>query len=1476
MELWLVVKAADGERREVAVEIGSERTAGELADALAHHLGLTKRRPVSTKSGDRDRPSAKKGRRPATGRKWRAYCDRLGTDLDPEASIANTGLRTGDEITIVDSSARTVLAPLDFGRTFVVDLVIVGGPVAAGRRVPLTEGHYTVGRGADAAIILDDPELSRRHLRVVVKGERIVIADLESTNGSFIDGNRLDGERLFRAGEVIEAGASLLTFERHQRKPPLPPLGRDGRVPFNRPPRVVSPASEKVYRLPPPPNTPSGTRLPIQACLAPLLMGAVVFLIDSSYAGVMVAMMAVSAVMAAFSAIGERRGGKKQFGKAQAEFRSRLAELEQELTLVRTDETARRRAGSPDATDLASRARTLSANLWERRPRDDDFLSLRAGFADQPSDIPVQFEEGGDPGLRGQADTVLARFTTVPSVPIAVPLGKIGVLGVSGPCTAVSSLGRWLAVQAAVLHSPRDLVMMAALTDAAESDWAWLAWMPHLHSDESPLEGSHLVAGRSEALDLINRLVTLVDARRADTGSFGQQDRVWLPRILVTLDERLDLPRGPVAKLLAEGPQHGIAVVWLGGATRDLPGECRGVAELLSDGTECTVTYPETGVRIRDGRPDGLSADVARRIALDIAAVRDTSARGARGQIPRHVSLVDVLELDTISAEEVAVLWSSGEGRVAAPVGAGASGPFVVAMRQDGPHALLGGTTGSGKSELLQTLVASLALTHSPERLNFLLVDYKGGSAFKDCAKLPHTVGLVTDLDGHLVHRALTSLNAELKRRETLLHKAHAKDLLEMERREPESAPPSLLLVVDEFATLAKELPEFVDGVVDVAQRGRSLGIHLVLATQRPQGVINDNVRGNTNLRMALRVNDVLDSEDVLGARDAAFIPRSLPGRAFARTGQGELTEFQTAFVGGHSANRRAPVKVTVADLHLGRIIRPAQAQASESDGSPTDLQVMAEAISQASGRLGLRTQPPPWLPALPPVVPLSSLALSGDDGIAVIGLVDEPKHQRQSNYAMDLETDGSLLVYGTSGSGKTSLLRTIAASLASSASPEEVHIYALDFATRGLGSLEALPHCGAVIAGDDVERVSRLFNLVGAAIERRKAAFASAGVSALSEYRRAGSPGGPLPRIVVLLDSYGGFASTFEKVDFGELIDVFPRLVSDGRPLGVHFVVTADRRGAVGGGLAGVVQRRVVLRMADDDDYATLNLDLRTARETTLPPGRGFVGLTLEMQAALVGSEPEGNKQLSALDQLGRELAERFGPGTVPKIGLLPMDVPRASLPASARELEVVIGLGDRTLEAVTVNLEDGHFLVTGPHRSGRTTALATIASSLRETSPGLDLRLYAPRRTVLTSLRVWTSVAKGADPIEDAATELEAAIHNRSGSEPPIVIVIDDGEELVESSSDPLLETIAKRGRDVGVTLVAAIETQAAHRVYGGWLSEVRKERHGLLLTPDVDVDGDLLGVRLPRRTSAVFPPGRGYLVQRGVAQVVQFAVT
>ena len=1439
VRLRLAVCRAEGADEEFELEARASLTVGDAATALAHELGA-----------------------PAVETLTLA---RTGDELPADLPLLEAGLRDGDEVLL--GGVRESLPPAP------AELRVEGGP-DAGRRIPLARGAHVVGRGAPADVLIDDAALSGEHLRVEVGADGSAsVEDLGSRNGTAVDGVSLDeGPVPLARGAFVAAGRTLLRVAPAAPEPAPPPGGRDGTIPFNRPPRVIRPREEAVRPFPAPPQDPQRARLPFGASLLPLGLGIGLWLVTGI--PTMLLFAALSPLMAISTYIEDRRSGRKGFQRRSREYHALLAEVRDELEAERHAELRRRHEAAPSAVELLRRARTLDQQLWERRTGDPDFLELRLGVGTGPALLRLQVDRGGNEELRREAESLGEWYSTIGPVPVTAPLAEARAVGLCGAADRVESLGSWLVAQAAALHSPRELAIGAAIAPERLEAWDWLKWLPHTAADGHPLS-TPLAAGPDAARRLLEETRELVRGRRAEAETTYGSARRATPALLLVLDEALAPERALVAETLAGAADAAVVAVWLGSDRRDLPGECGAIVELEPGIARLGFTDAAAGTTAADVSADGLASGLPRALARSLAPLRDAGAGAQAAGIPSRIGFADLLGRTELDADWVETRWSTRDGTaLAAVVGSGAAGPIAVDLRADGPHGLVAGTTGAGKSELLQTLIASLAISHPPDRLTFLLVDYKGGAAFKDCVALPHTVGLVTDLDGHLAERALRSLNAELRRRERLLRDAGAKDLHDLEHRDPSAAPPSLLIVVDEFATLAREVPEFIDGVVDVAQRGRSLGVHLLLATQRPSGVVSDNIRANTNLRIALRVAEAAESTDVVGVPDAARISRDRPGRAYVRTGHGEVAELQTAFVGGPVvASQPSAPRIAVRPLTF----ETARAADRRAAGGETELSSLVAACAKAATRIGAERPRAPWLPPLEPIVPLASLDREEErdpSAVATLGVLDEPGEQRQQPWTVDLEAEGSLLVYGASGSGKTALLRTLAVSLAERASPAELHLYGLDFATRGLLALEALPHCGSVIGGDDEERTARLFARLRAELERRKLLLARRGVFSLSEYGASGDAE-PLPRILVLLDGYAGFAAAFERVNLGELVDALPRLVGDGRPLGLHFAITADRRAALPNALAAIVPAKVVLRMADDDELAALGIPLKTVRGMQMPPGRGFLPGGTELQVALPGDDPSGEGQAAAVAEAAAEATARWPDRTAPAIEPMPTRVELASLGAPAGPLAASLGLGDAELAPVTVDLSERHLLVAGPYRSGRSTALATLAGSLSASTPGVELHLLAPRRSPLVDLPLWDSVAAGHEECDRRASELAALVEERNGEGPPLVVVVDDADELAESAAALPLETVVRRGRDRNARVLAAAERVAAQRAFSGWLRELRKDEHGLLLSPDTETDGELLGVRLPRRTNPVYPPGRGYLVERGTVELVQVAV-
>lgn len=1397
-KIWIVASHGDTVR-ELEAEFVPTASISDLIDALAYELA------------------------PAVESAWVLTSDRLQRELSPTDPILGSGLVSGDRVELRSEARAAVVPTTPRGA---VDLVVVGGALL-GARHRLELGRHLVGRGSGSDVKLDDPSLSRRHFEVTVTADDVLVSDAGSTNGTFIDGERLTGARSVAPSDVVEVGGSLVSFE-----PALSlttSSATEGvEIPFNRPPRIRPAQRELAVEAPAPPDDATRPRVPLAMAIVPLVIGiALVLLFPENKA--MLLFFAMTPIIAVWSFVEERRSGSRSFRMRRDEYLTEVARLEERLAAFVEDELHARRDTFPDASELTTRVRALSPRLWERRPEDTDFLAIRVGWGDEPSAASIAQPQTGSRQLRDEIAQRLSRFTTLRAVPIVVSLREAGTTGLCGEPDDVIALARWAVVQLATQHSPEELEIAAILSPGDAEDWDWLKWLPHAGA----MGARGRIVFEGEALNLIERLVPSSDART----------RPQATRTLVIVNGAVNVPRSALGRLLRATAGSGLSVLWIGRDPRELPGECRAVVEVDTGTDKLLVLHPEQGRTVEHSGPEGISDDHARSIAHALAPIRDAGLGPKERSVPTRVGLWETLDVAVPSAAAVRHRWAAAAEDRTVPVGVTGAGPLRLDLRRDGPHALIGGTTGAGKSELLQSLVVAMAFGYPPDRVNLLLIDYKGGTAFEPLAGLPHVVGSVTDLDGHLARRTLTSLEAELRRREVVLREHNARDVVELESKNGARLP-DLLLVVDEFAALVADLPGFVDGMVDIAQRGRALGLHLILATQKPAGVVSEKIRANTNLRVALRMSDEADSTDVIGIPDSAYIPRTIPGRGFVRLGHGEVTEFQSPFASAPAITSHAAVVVVRRLGPAGVVTDDPEPRTSEA--RPTQLQSLVAAISEA----GTTYEDPfsPVLPPLPHVLPLAGVGDPSGPGRFPIGMVDDPAAQRQRPFELDFERDGSALVFGAGGSGKTTLLRTIAASMATHATTEQVQIYVLDLGTRDLGVLEALPHCGSAIFADEEERIRRLFAMLRDEIAER----------------RAGSGAGK-PQVVVLLDGYAGFAAAFERVDFGEMVDALPRLVADGRQVGIHFVITADRRGAVPAALTGIIGTKIVLRLADDDEYTAFGLRSDDAREALATRGRAFAGPGTLMQSAVAGAGASITEQTEAIQEIASKTADQPG---APPVRTLSATIDVAQLPAPGRARLIPIGRDER-LDVVEVDLTEGHLLIAGPRRAGRSTTLASLAMQIERGRRDPTMHLLSPRGRALPADIGWTSEMLGSAACEEWIRTSRETLASEDGA----TVFIDDGDELFDVSAADALQGTLKWARDNEIRFVVAVETHATHRAFGGWIAELRKEKQGLLLEPDVEVDGDLLAVRLPRRKQ-VFPPGRGYLVVRGVSHLIQVA--
>ncbi len=632
----------------------------------------------------------------------------------------------------------------------------------------------------------------------------------------------------------------------------------------------------------------------------------------------------------------------------------------------------------------------------------------------------------------------------------------------------------------------------------------------------------------------------------------------------------------------------------------------------------------------------------------------------------------------------------------------------------------------------------------------------------------------------------------------------------------------------------------------------------MLLATQRPSGAVNENIRANTNLRVCLRVQTPQDSSDVIDSPAAAKIPRNQPGRAQVRLGPSELIPVQTALVSGITAGPAAAAVSTEPFVVTGDGERQNGSEADSSAAS--DLQRLVVAATDAFA--GAHTLRRPWLPPLPGNVGLDELlamgpprALGGDTAWSSRSPSPTTPRLRPSIRSAGTSNAGNLLLYGIGGSGTTTALSTLALALAETSDPARLHMYVMDFGAGELGALSGLPHVGAVIGAAEHERQRRLLRRLRGELGVRRSMDPAARASA--------------PRIVVLLDGYGGFASEHGDIGGDALREALARVWADGAELGIHVAIAADRLGAVPTALASLAQQRLAFQLADVADYAQFGLMRRAIPHFV--PGRAVVGGSAQVIQVARGPEESSLAEDVAVraERAGQVPGATPAEGGPPPVGVLPESVGIDALLGAGRAerepLFIPFGIGDETLEPAGFELYEGdHAMIAGPARTGRTTALVVVAAVLSRLYPDIPLVGVATRRSALRECAALSKVVTAAEELGELVTELREA-------EQLHVLLVDDAD-VVDDPTRGLSDLFAAPRANLHAIIAGRTD---ALKTLGHWSVGVRRARTGLLLQPDVQVDGPLLGVTLPRRPTPPVRAGCGYRVDPGGFELVQVAV-
>ncbi|MFJ7049641.1 type VII secretion protein EccCa [Streptomyces sp. NPDC101112] len=1298
-----------------------------------------------------------------------------------------------------------------------------------------------------------------------------------------------------------------------------------------RPPRALPsevPTNEVV--LQPPPELPRGQQESVLLQLLPTLGmgGSVVFFFTSGHPFMKVmgmVMIASTIAMSIAMVVRYRRGSQTQLADIRRDYLLYLSQARRSAVETAGKQRDAQYYLHPSPDQLWALV-AEGSRLWERRPGDEDFAQVRIGLGPQGLATPLIAPETGpveqlEPLAAGAMQRFLATHDTLDDLPMAVSLRAFHHVTVGGEQESVRASVRALTGSLAALHSPADLMIVVMAGREALPHWEWAKWLPHVQAPgAADGAGSRRLIG-GDPRDLEDLLAQRLTGRpRFHPGAAPLQDE---PHIVVVLDG-VSLPPDSVLAS-AEGLQ-GVTVVEV---VHGEPGGARGdLSVLVHPGS----LHLESGHGlVYEGVPDALSYAAAEALARQLAPLRMASGGDDDEPLLANLEFTDLLGLGDAASVDTNRTWRPRAlaERLRVPIGVGEDGrPVMLDLKEAaqegmGPHGLCVGATGSGKSELLRTLVLGLAVTHSSETLNFVLADFKGGATFAGMARMPHVAAVITNLadDLTLVDRMGDSIRGELNRRQEMLRDAgNYANIHDYEKARAAGAPlqpiPSLVLVIDEFSELLTAKPDFIEMFVQIGRIGRSLGVHLLLASQRLEEGRLRGLETYLSYRVGLRTFSAAESRAALGVPDAYELP-NVPGSGFLKFGTDEMVRFKAAYVsgvyrsgaagsgaaGGPRPVDRRPVLFTATEVPVryATVPRPRTESGSDADDALADtvLDVVVrrlEAQGPAAHQVWLPPlDSPPSLDALLPgltAVEGRGLTQPGYEGagrlVVPVGIVDKPFEQRRDPLWVDFSgAAGHMQIIGGPQSGKSTLLRTLISSFALTHTPHEVQFYGLDFGGGGMSAVAGLPHVGGVASRLDPEKVRRTVAEVYGVMTRREEYFRAHGISSIAEFRARRARGDiavsdqPWGDVFLVIDGWGSFRTDYEGLD-AVVLDMAAR----GLGYGIHLVLAVSRSMEVRSNLKDHIMNRLELRLGDPMDS---EIDRKVAVNVpTGVPGRGLSPQKLHFMAAVprIDGLTSDTELADATTALAGEVARHWEAPGAPEVRLLPRRVPVEQLPPGDRlpRQGVAFGLDEDNLEPVFVDFEqDPFFLVFGESESGKSNLLRLLVKQLTERYSGDDCKLFVVdnRRSLLdvtpaSHLAEYIPMSNAMDHHMTALADLmkrraptadvtARQLRDRSWWRGPTVYVVIDDYDLVSTSSgNPLsgLTELLPFARDVGVRFIIARSTAGAGRAsYEPFMQRMKElGAQGVVLAGDPG-EGDLLGGVRPRP----MPAGRGIFVSR-----------
>lgn len=1285
--------------------------------------------------------------------KWQLFCsDNLYLTTGDVRKLLTKELSHGEEITVKyrdsDAEAMRIYFTIDFeyerkDYSKVIDISAMN--------------KVAIGGNTKCNIKLYDNNLNGDYFLLEQKNGKLYVRDCKTQYGVFVNGVRINGVKQISDCDFVSVLGFSFYYKNGQlytaNKPEIATDGLNSFVlkeqtshfsypDFNRNTRIqyVIPEEEIEIKqpLPKPKKHKRSLLLTILPTVAMLVLLIVVRGFMSNGSGMSgfsfilysAGSMSVGIIVSIIAYRQDIKEYNREVEERKESYMKYIAEKEATIRDSRANELRIRRNIYSSLSESVSEAQNFEKRLFEKNAKDKDFLDIYLGQGRVEAATKIKFTKQDfvdpDDPIALIPEQMEEKYRYIEDAPIIAHLNSSDAVGIVGNKTQLHEIMKNITLDLALRHFYKEVKTYYMLDEPELEKMNWLRWLKHNYNDQLKIR-NFMCDDESRKILMEDLYTELVNREAAKTEDDNTQ---WDSHYVVFVEGSKYISNHPISKYVERCSKYGFTFVFFEEYEEFLPRGCTEIIRLDNINASGAVLNSGNGDVVYPFRYENINDKIAESVAIKIGAVSVPEV-SLESQLTRNITMFQLLEILNTEDLNLDERWAKSEvyRSMAAPLGVKAKNEIVYLDISDkasahGPHGLVAGTTGSGKSEILQTYVLSMATLFHPYEVGFVIIDFKGGGMANQFSNLPHLMGTITNIDGREINRSLMSIKAELVKRQNYFAKAgvnHINDYIKLYKKGEVKVPlPHLIMICDEFAELKAEFPDFMKEIISAARIGRTLGVHLILATQKPAGVVDNQIWSNSKFRLCLKVQTKEDSNEVIKTPLAAEIKE--PGRAYFQVGNNEVFElFQSAYSGAKIADSNSEsgtVELYELNAWGKRKLVYTNKKNSVSDDAPTELEAIVDYISQYCKDNCIKKLDGICLPSLPDVIHKETLPKFVADiakGVVVpVGLYDDPENQIQDNYLINF-SDSNTFIIGSPQYGKTTLLQTIILQIMKYYTPAECNIYIIDCGNMSLKAFEESAYVGGVAVSSEEERISNLFKMLNNLIAKRKLIFAEKGLGTYAAYVEAGFR--DVPQVILIIDNIAAFREYFEGYD-----DYILMLSREGQSLGINMIVTATQSNALNYRALSNYGNRIAFTCNESAEYT--NLFDRCRIQPKDAPGRGLCSVEkhlVEFQTALCVS---GEKEIDRVQNIRREIEranakyEGIKAKPIPEV---PNIIRRSELVKADKSIYrqsymVPIGMDYDRISYCFINLaEVGVFGITGRAKSGKTNFVCHIMSAIQ-----------------------------------------------------------------------------------------------------------------------------------------------------------------